>query len=171
MVSAASTANVFHYEEMVVDTKPGIALFDITPQIREIVARSGVQEGCVNVLSRHTTTALTINEAEPRLMDDVRQFLARLVPASFPYLHNDLHFREAPRESNLVSLGTGMSSNDRSVPLSHSKLARGLGGLGQAGADQRPLPPHLDAVGEQRDGPSPPGWHVTCISPMEGELP
>ena len=27
----------------------------------------------VTVLSRHTTTAVTVNEAEPRLMDDIRQ--------------------------------------------------------------------------------------------------
>ena len=27
----------------------------------------------MNVLSRHTTTAVTINECEPRLLDDIRQ--------------------------------------------------------------------------------------------------
>lgn len=33
--------------------------------------------GFVNVLSRHTTTAVTINEMEGRLVDDVRQYLVR----------------------------------------------------------------------------------------------
>lgn len=51
----------------------GIAVFDITPEVRSAVEASGVTEGQVNVLSRHTTTAVTINEAEPRLMDDIRQ--------------------------------------------------------------------------------------------------
>ena len=41
-------------------------------------------------------SAITINEAEPRLMDDVRQFLRKLAPPEYPYLHNDLHLREAP---------------------------------------------------------------------------
>ena len=36
-------------------------------------SQSGLVEGTVNVLSRHTTTAVTINENETRLMDDVRQ--------------------------------------------------------------------------------------------------
>lgn len=40
---------------------------------REEIDRIGLAEGFVNVLSRHTTTAVTINEAEPRLMDDIRQ--------------------------------------------------------------------------------------------------
>jgi len=58
--------------------------------------KAGVVNGTVNVLSRHTTTALTINEAEPRLMDDVRQFLAKVAPAAYPYLHNDIHLRDGP---------------------------------------------------------------------------
>jgi thiamine phosphate synthase YjbQ (UPF0047 family) len=51
----------------------GIALFDITPQIRQRVQQLGVTEGFVNVLSRHTTTAVAINEYETRLLDDIRQ--------------------------------------------------------------------------------------------------
>jgi hypothetical protein len=42
-------------------------------QIRAEVERLGVSDGFVNVLSRHTTTAVTINECEPRLLDDIRQ--------------------------------------------------------------------------------------------------
>lgn len=98
---------VFHYTQIELQSKPGIQLIDITPQvaththaplwrwfegcmcslctrtacliaapvlqIRAEVERLGVQEGFVNILSRHTTTAITINECEPRLLDDVRQ--------------------------------------------------------------------------------------------------
>jgi thiamine phosphate synthase YjbQ (UPF0047 family) len=60
------------------------------------IAALGVSDGWVNVLSRHTTTAVTINENEARLMDDVRQWLLTLAPPHKPYLHNDLHLREAP---------------------------------------------------------------------------
>lgn len=51
----------------------GTALFDITPHIRQLVQQLGVTEGFVNVLSRHTTTAVAINEYETRLLDDIRQ--------------------------------------------------------------------------------------------------
>ena len=85
-----------HFEDFVVETVNGIALYDITPQVNQVMANSGIVSGTANVISRHTTTALTINECEPRLMDDVRQFLAKLVPASYPYLHNDLQYRDIP---------------------------------------------------------------------------
>lgn len=84
------------YEEIKVPTLDGIFFTDITPEIRRIVKDSGVHTGTVTVLSRHTTTAITINEMEGRLVDDARQFLLKLVPAAYPYLHNDLHLRKGP---------------------------------------------------------------------------
>ena len=85
------------YTQLERDTRaPGVSLHDITEDVRAAVSRAGVRNGTVNVLSRHTTTAVTINEAEPRLMDDVRVFLRKLAPPDAFYLHNDLHVREAP---------------------------------------------------------------------------
>ncbi|KAG2487850.1 hypothetical protein HYH03_013567 [Edaphochlamys debaryana] len=120
-------------------TAPGISLVDITPQLRELVAQSGLAEGTVHVLSRHTTTALAINESEERLLDDVRQFLSKLAPASDPYLHNDLHLRPAPEDwpggwaawaaqeprnahSHLLSMLLG---NTLAVPVTGGRLALG----------------------------------------------
>lgn len=84
------------YEEIHVPTLDGIYFTDITPDIKRIVASTGIITGSVTVLSRHTTTAITINEMESRLVDDARQFLLKLVPAAYPYLHNDLHLRNGP---------------------------------------------------------------------------
>ncbi|KAF8058404.1 hypothetical protein HT031_005528 [Scenedesmus sp. PABB004] len=95
-VPPVRAAPVFRYSEVELDTQPGIAVLDVTPAIRDAVAAAGVVEGCVHVLSRHTTTAVAINECEARLLDDIRQFLRRLAPPGDPYLHNDLHLREAP---------------------------------------------------------------------------
>ncbi len=60
---------------LTVATDPDIALHDITPQIRGLVADSGVARGFLAVTSRHTTTAITINENEERLLEDVRRYL------------------------------------------------------------------------------------------------
>ncbi|MDD3430107.1 MAG: YjbQ family protein, partial [Oscillospiraceae bacterium] len=35
----------------------------ITPQVEQIVAQSGVQNGMVTVITKHTTTGITVNEA------------------------------------------------------------------------------------------------------------
>jgi len=69
---------------LTVSTDPGIALHDITPRIRTLVADSGMARGFLTVTSRHTTTAITINEDEERLLEDVRRFFTRLVPPGRP---------------------------------------------------------------------------------------
>lgn len=94
--AAAGCRWISHYAEVQVPSQHGIHLSDITKQVQAVVEDSGVLEGQVNVLSRHTTTAITINEMEGRLMDDARQYLLKLAPASYPYLHNDLHLRKGP---------------------------------------------------------------------------
>lgn len=73
MLQQQSAAPVFHYTEIELQTGPGISVHNLMPQLRAEVARLGVAEGFVNVLSRHTTTAVCINEYEMRLLDDIRQ--------------------------------------------------------------------------------------------------
>lgn len=47
----------------------------------------------MTVISKHSTVAVVVNEWEPRFVDDLRQFLLKLVPPNYPYLHNDLDYR------------------------------------------------------------------------------
>ena len=59
----------------------------ITDQVEQIVAESGVQNGMVTVLTKHTTTGVTVNESLERLESDIAVFLGRLAPEDFPYSH------------------------------------------------------------------------------------
>ena len=132
-------ASVFEYTQLSLDTSLGISLHDITPQVRRAIRESGVTNGTVNVLSRHTTTAVTINEAEGRLMDDIRQYMLKLAPPGDPYLHNDIHLRDGPPDwpggndawraqeprnahSHLLSILIG---NTLAVPVVDGELAIG----------------------------------------------
>jgi hypothetical protein len=63
---SSTGAMVFDYTQVELDTKLGISLHDITPQINACIAKAGVVKGYVNVLSRHTTTGVTINEVGRR---------------------------------------------------------------------------------------------------------
>lgn len=94
--SALSCKFVTHYEELPVTTLSGISLTDITKSVAEIVKKSECKEGVVTVLSRHSTVSVIIQEMEGRFVDDARQFLAKLAPINYPYLHNDLDFRVGP---------------------------------------------------------------------------
>jgi secondary thiamine-phosphate synthase enzyme len=79
-----------------ITTGTGIALHDITAEINNCVSQSGITEGFVTVTSQHTTTALSINENEQRLVSDVKDFLHRLIPPDDKYLHNDIEARDCP---------------------------------------------------------------------------
>lgn len=77
-------------------TGEGIALHDLMPGIKDAVSKSGIKNGFVTITSQHTTTAIAINENEERLIDDVKAFLARLIPPTDKYLHNDISLRDCP---------------------------------------------------------------------------
>ena len=66
---------------------------DITDDVREVVARSGLRNGFVVVFSRHTTAAIRVNEAEPLLLEDMEAMLCRIAPPNVYYRHNDLSVR------------------------------------------------------------------------------
>lgn len=73
------------------DTKGRIDIVNITKEVEEEVKKSGIQEGLVNVYTRHTTTAIVINEDEEGLLKDLIQILQRLIPDDiFNYKHNKI---------------------------------------------------------------------------------
>jgi secondary thiamine-phosphate synthase enzyme len=73
-------------------TEP-IQLIDVTDDIADAVRGTGVSDGIVTILSRHTTMAVRIQEAEPLLMEDLLTFLRRLAPSNVHYQHNDFRIR------------------------------------------------------------------------------
>jgi thiamine phosphate synthase YjbQ (UPF0047 family) len=44
-----------------------------------------------------------LNEYESRLVDDVRQYLLKIAPPDYPYLHNDIHLRPATEDVRVPS--------------------------------------------------------------------
>lgn len=70
------------------ETTAPIQLVDITEPVRERSACSGVRDGLVTLLSRHTTASICLNEREAQLQRDMVTFLKRLVPRDGDYLHN-----------------------------------------------------------------------------------
>lgn len=59
----------------------------ITEQIADAVQESGIQNGMVTVISRHTTTGIMVNEALECLESDMSEFLGRLATEDWPYAH------------------------------------------------------------------------------------
>ncbi len=59
----------------------------ITDKVIGIAKKSGIQNGMITVLTKHTTTGITVNEALECLESDIKVFLERLVPEDYPYSH------------------------------------------------------------------------------------
>lgn len=118
-------------------TEPGIQIYDITPQVQKFVASTEIRNGQALVFSRHTTTALAINENEPRLFEDVKVYLKMLAPEgkltfgdiAHAYLHNDLHLRpnippDEPMNAHSHLMAMTLSTSEV-IPIIDGKLALG----------------------------------------------
>jgi secondary thiamine-phosphate synthase enzyme len=111
-----------------IQTEQGICIRNITPQIVKILEATAFKTGQVLVFSRHTTTALAINENEERLLEDIKRHLGKLAPESEKYLHNDLHLRDVPPDepinahSHLMAM---MLSTSEVIPVVDGQLALG----------------------------------------------
>ena len=57
-----------------------LGFLNITPQVAELVARSGVREGLCLVNAMHITASVFINDDEPGLHKDYAVWLERLAP-------------------------------------------------------------------------------------------
>ena len=57
-----------------------MAFVNITPQVQEIVRKSGVLEGLVLCNSMHITASVFINDDEPGLHEDYKKWLEELAP-------------------------------------------------------------------------------------------
>jgi len=84
------------HHHLTLQTGEGIHVQDLTPRIQQLVDEAGIAEGLAVVHSRHTTCALTVNENEPRLLEDIRTHFLRLIPPDARYLHNDIQLRDCP---------------------------------------------------------------------------
>jgi len=110
------------------ETGAGVSLHDIMPQLQSAIANSGINNGFVTVTSQHTTTAISINENEERLIEDVKTFLMKLVPPADKYLHNDIELRDCPPDepenahSHLAAMLLGSSE---AIALAEGELVLG----------------------------------------------
>ena len=63
-----------------VDT-PRRGLVEITPQVSDWLASTGLRAGLLTLFIRHTSASLLVQEnADPEVQRDLERFLARLVP-------------------------------------------------------------------------------------------
>ena len=98
----------------------------ITPQVEQAVQDSGVQNGMVTVLTKHTTTGVTVNESLECLESDIQVALSLFAPENRPYSHarmlRDYGSTAGNPTGHLKAMLTG---NHCHFPIQDGRMLRG----------------------------------------------
>ena len=102
-------------------SKGNCDIIDITPQVEQQVAETGLNSGTVTLFVAGSTAGLTTIEFEPGLVADLQNMWERNVPKSIPYDH-DRRWGDGNGYSHIRASLLGASLV---VPFSDKKLTLG----------------------------------------------
>lgn len=100
---------------------PGPGFTEITREVAEWVAGTGMREGLASLLCRHTSASLLIQENAARAVrSDLAAWLDRLAPESASYAHDDEGPDDMPAHLKATLTGVTLS-----IPVIAGRLALG----------------------------------------------
>ncbi|MEL6457218.1 MAG: secondary thiamine-phosphate synthase enzyme YjbQ [Cyanobacteria bacterium J06636_27] len=110
-----------HYQKLLRVSTLGKSLYNITSKIEAIVGDSGVETGLCTLFLRHTSASLLIQEnADPNVLEDLANFMAKLVPESANYIHDD----EGPDDMP-AHIRTAITHTSEHIPINQGHLVLG----------------------------------------------
>ncbi len=71
-----------------VETQGNADVFDLTSQVADLIAHSGITQGLVTVFSPSSTSSITTIEYESGALADLRRALEEIAPSDRDYQHN-----------------------------------------------------------------------------------
>lgn len=99
-----------------INTNKNFEIIDITSQINNLIA---IENGIVSIFSKHSTSAIVVNENEKGLLNDLEFMLDNLVSDKFSYNHDRI---DNNARSHLKSF---LLSSSESLPIKNKKLDLG----------------------------------------------
>jgi secondary thiamine-phosphate synthase enzyme len=106
-----------HTEYLRFHTKKRREYIHITPQVEEIVRRSGIHEGMVLVSAMHITASIYVNDNESGLIQDIDKWIEQLAPAKPDYKHHQTG--EDNADAHLKAL---LLNHEVIVPITNGEL-------------------------------------------------
>ena len=98
------------------DTNKNFEIIDITSKINDLL---DINEGIVSIFSRHSTSAIVVNENESGLLSDLEFTLDNLITDKYSYSHDRI---DNNARSHLKSF---LLSSSESLPVKNGKLDLG----------------------------------------------
>ena len=105
--------------EIDLKTSKRMEIVDISSKVGEIVKSTGIKNGIINIFTRHSTSAIVINENESGLVKDFENLLKKIVPENNDYFHNVI---DNNADSHLRSFLLGGS---QSIPVIDGRMDLG----------------------------------------------
>ncbi|MBD2462676.1 YjbQ family protein [Oscillatoria sp. FACHB-1407] len=110
-----------HFQQLLRIQTNGKSLHKITSKVATIVAESGIQIGMCNLFLRHTSASLIIQEnADPDVLEDLANFMAKLVPDGYDYIHNAEGPDDMPAHIRSV-----LTHTSEQIPINNGRLVLG----------------------------------------------
>ena len=113
-------------EKIFLESKRSTELIKITEHVHRVVEKSRVKNGIINVFTLHVTTGLTINEDDPRLEEDIAQFLLKAVPEDDSYAHHHFFRKDGRMAVNAYShIRASLLGPSLTIPLQDGQAVLG----------------------------------------------
>lgn len=107
-------------------TKKYNQMIVITKYVEKFVFESGIKNGVVYVISKHTTTGITVNESLECLEDDISVFLEKMIPEDYPYSHARVLKSYGSTAGNPTGhLKAHITGNHCVFPIVNGKIVKG----------------------------------------------
>jgi len=101
-------------------------LIAITELVHQVVQKSGVKNGIVNIFTQHVTTALTINEDDPMLEEDIARFMVKVVPEDDSYAHHHFFRKDGRMAVNAYShIRASLLGANLTIPIQNGDMILG----------------------------------------------
>lgn len=113
-------------ESFVLHTTKYQDFINITERVEKIVGESGIQSGVAFVITGHTTTGITVNEALECLQSDMHDMLEGIAPENAPYAHGRMLHSYGTTAGNPTGHLRSMLTGNHSVfPVQDGRVIRG----------------------------------------------
>lgn len=122
LIVEETSTNFLFFDIMIVhsdfklNTNKKFQIIDITSKINELTV---IEEGIVNIFSKHSTSAIVVNENEKGLLEDFEVMLENLIDDKYSWQHDRID------NNATCHLKSFLLSSSETLPVKNSKLDLG----------------------------------------------
>ena len=103
-------------KKLILNSNKNFEIIDITSMINQEI---DIENGIVNIFSKHSTSAIVVNENESGLLNDLEVMLSNLVSDKYSWQHDRI---DNNAKSHLKSF---LLSSSETIPISNGKMDLG----------------------------------------------